>query len=113
MSRGARYNQQVPVSLSGRVITRTIPPCACFLPVIYRRPTIARRGHTPPAGGPLPPRPLHGKQKDGRSPARLSVTQSAEGSVFRLLFGLVVFLARLAVLALQRGAEDVAEAGAR
>src|SRR5216684_1305633 len=53
------------------------------------------------------------KQKDGRLPAHLSATDSAESSVFRLLVPLVVFLARLAVLALQRGAEDVTEAGAR
>src|SRR5258708_20230765 len=38
----------------------------------------------------------------------------AEGLRLRLVFRLVgVVLARLAVLALQRGAEDVAEAGAR
>src|SRR6185437_1672522 len=111
-------------SLHRRVTTATTLPSACFLPVIYRRRPIVGRYHAPSAGGCLPPEPARRdrlasrdghagvKQKDGRLPARLSVAEIAKGSVFRRLFRVVV-LARLAVLALQRRAEDVAEAGAR
>src|SRR6185437_10452667 len=111
-------------SLHRRVTTATTLPSACFLPVIYRRRPIVGRYHAPSAGGCLPPERagrdrlatrnghIRDKQKDGRLPARLSVAEIAKGSVFRRLFRVVV-LARLAVLALQRRAEDVAEAGAR
>src|SRR5258708_2904893 len=114
MSTGGRRRQRVAVSLYRRVATGTMPPRSCIFPVLYTKSSIVRRCHAPPAGGLLSPRPPHGKQKDGRLTARLSVAQTTESSVVRLLFRLVgVFLARLAVLALQRGAEDVAEAGTR
>ena len=42
----------VGVSLSGRMPTRQIPPCACFFAVINRRPSTVRRCHTLSASGP-------------------------------------------------------------
>src|SRR5216684_476415 len=129
MSTGGRCALRATVSLHRRVSADEIPPCSCIFPVLYRKPAIVNCCRAPVASGLLPPRPgqlsrrdeknrivrrfAHNadKQKDGRSPARLSATEIAESSVFRLLLG-IVFLARLAVLALQRRAEDVAEAGA-
>src|SRR6266851_2423176 len=124
MSTGGRCARRITGSRDRRVPVDVIPPNSCIFSVVYRRASIIRRACTPSASGRLSPRGgrrrrrrdgghSRAKQKDGQLPARLSVTECAESSVFRLLFRVVVFLARLAVLALQRGAEDVTEAGAR
>src|SRR5258708_849089 len=130
MSTGGRCALRVAVSRHRRRLGAWMPLGSRIFPLIYRKTSVVGRRHAPAAGGLLPPRTgqlsrreekksvarrgghNRGKQKDGRSPARLSATEIAESSVVRLLLD-IVFLARLAVLALQRRAEDVAEVGAR
>src|ERR1700730_16493440 len=128
MPREVQDALRVPTSRLRRVSTEGAPLAACIFPVVYRRPATHRRAdassasvfHPPrkrrrPAGARFAPPAIRAKKKTGGCPPVSSVAFRERGLVFRLLLGIVVlvFLARLAVLALQRRAEDVAEAGAR
>src|SRR5260370_32601920 len=110
MPAGGGWVLRLRVSRHRRALAAGIPPGSCIFPVIYRKTSVVRRCHAPSAGGLLPPRTgqlsrreekksvarrgghNRDKQKDGRSPARLSAPEIAESSVVRLLLG-IVFLA--------------------
>src|ERR1700737_5280301 len=55
MSTGGRRALRGYVSRHRRVLAAEIPPRSCIFPVLYTKPSIVRRCHTPSASGLLSP----------------------------------------------------------